>query len=186
MFKKSFSLVEAAIYLMLVGVLTTAVIGGAALVEEAKYNNIIEDLMNYDNAYTRFAIQYHKVPGELDLATCNDNIDIFKRCVLLNKSGLSIGDTISHRSLSLDMTACSNSSFAMMQLEGSGLLSNIVDVKMDTGNIYGYFYKCSEIGQKVKQMGKMRYNGNIRVFPLRYLVKSTFIGIHMQMVPMTY
>ena len=152
---------------MLVGVLTMAVIGGAALIEKAKINNIIEDLQNYDNAYTRFAIQFNKVPGSLDIKTCQENIGIFKKCTIVTSRDISKGDTVSHYTLDMRLVPCGFSSLAMMQLEGSGLLANITDIKMETGNQYGSVANCTKIGKKTKQLGRMRFNRNIVVFPLR-------------------
>ena len=80
-FKKSFTLVEAAIYLMLVGVLTTAVIGGAALVEKAKLQKVIEDIDYYEKAFVQFTIQFGQAPGTLTLKRCEENIDVFKKCM---------------------------------------------------------------------------------------------------------
>ena len=90
--KKSFSLVEAAIYLMLVGVLTTAVIGGAALVEKAKIQKVIEDIDYYEKAFMHFTVSYGAYPGNLDLNRCN-KFDIFT-CVLAKKGKWTKGDTI--------------------------------------------------------------------------------------------
>ena len=93
LFKRSFSLVEAAIYLMLVGVLTMAVIGGAALIEKAKIQKVIEDIEYYEKAVRNFTIQFGNLPGNLTIKRCNENIDIFKVCKSQKWGALNLGDT---------------------------------------------------------------------------------------------
>lgn len=68
--KKSFSLVEAAIYLMLVGVLTTAVIGGAELINKARIQKIYEDINGLRGSTELFKSTFGALPGNVDQATC--------------------------------------------------------------------------------------------------------------------
>ena len=78
---------------MLVGVLTTAVVGGAALVEKAKIQKVIEDIDYYEKAFVQFTISYGAYPGNLDLKRCNE-FDEFT-CVLQNsRAAYTSGDTI--------------------------------------------------------------------------------------------
>ena len=123
MFKKSFSLVEAAIYLMLVGVLTTAVIGGAALVEKAKIQKVIEDIDYYEKAFVQFTIQFGQVPGNITLKKCEQNIDVFKNCQLKVEKTLSEGDTICDGASAPYRTEWCN--FAMKHLQLAGLINTL-------------------------------------------------------------
>jgi hypothetical protein len=122
-FKKSFSLVEAAIYLMLVGVLTTAVVGGAALVEKAKIQKVIEDIDYYEKAFVQFTIQFGQVPGNITLKKCEENIDVFKNCQLKVEKTLSEGDTICDGASAPYRTEWCN--FAMKHLQLAGLINTL-------------------------------------------------------------
>ena len=68
--KKSFSLVEVAIYIAIVGILTITAITGKELYEEAKMQKVIEDLQFYENGMLEFVKRYGAWPGGLTQSRC--------------------------------------------------------------------------------------------------------------------
>jgi hypothetical protein len=80
---------------MLVGVLTTAVIGGAALVEKAKLQKVIEDIDYYEKAFVQFTVSYGAYPGNLTAQRCQE-VDAGFPCVQQTKGKWTFGDTLHH------------------------------------------------------------------------------------------
>jgi prepilin-type N-terminal cleavage/methylation domain-containing protein len=60
-----FTLIELAIVVVIIGLLTAAVRGGYTLLEGSKTNSIISDLKKYKSAYDSFVLQYSAIPGDM-------------------------------------------------------------------------------------------------------------------------
>ena len=69
-YKKSLSLVETSIYLLIVGILTSISVSGYVLYENAQIQKFIEDIKYYENAYIGFANKYGTIPGNMTFNRC--------------------------------------------------------------------------------------------------------------------
>ena len=118
---------------MLVGVLTMAVIGGAALVEKAKIQKVIEDIEYYEKAIRNFTIQYGNLPGNLTLKRCNENIDVFEVCKIKAWNAFNVGDTSFTGASGQADSYITMTPFPFMQMEKAGFIKGKVMKKMETG-----------------------------------------------------
>ena len=65
---KAFTLVELAIVLVIVGLITGGVIGGNNLIRAAKVQSQIKQLQSYTTAFHAFKLEYDAIPGDFDEA----------------------------------------------------------------------------------------------------------------------
>ena len=84
--KKSFSLIEAAIYISIVGVLTITAITGKELYEEAKMQKVIEDLQFYENGMLEFVKRYGAWPGAITKQRCLKFPEFAPYCLTAGKN----------------------------------------------------------------------------------------------------
>ena len=70
--KKSFSLVELAIYIVAVGVLTGVAVGGMEVVNNAKVQKVMEEMDSYKTAMYLFQSTFGALPGNVTESLCND------------------------------------------------------------------------------------------------------------------
>ena len=63
--KKSFTLIEVSLVLLIISILMVATLNGAKLYSSAKSQNIIQQVSDYQNAITNFYNQYGALPGDL-------------------------------------------------------------------------------------------------------------------------
>lgn len=63
--EKAFTLVELAIVLVIIGLLTGGVLAGRELIVQAQLNALITEQKNYVRAYTTFRLKYNAVPGDM-------------------------------------------------------------------------------------------------------------------------
>ncbi len=68
--KKSFTLIELAIYIIAVGVLVILIIGGQVIVENAKVVRLNDEIEYYEKANAHFIIRYNSLPGLLSERKC--------------------------------------------------------------------------------------------------------------------
>ena len=118
---------------MLVGVLTMAVIGGAALVEKAKIQKVIEDIEYYEKAVRNFTIQFGNLPGNLTIKRCNENIDIFKVCKSKKWGALNLGDTTYVGTSGMFDSYITFTPFPFMQMEKAGFIKGKVMKDLEKG-----------------------------------------------------
>ncbi len=65
----AFSLIELAIVLAILGLLTGAILGGRALLDGAELRQTLGELQKYRSAYLQFNDQYNAMPGDMSDAT---------------------------------------------------------------------------------------------------------------------
>ena len=70
--KKSFSLVELAIYIVAVGVLTGVAVGGMEVVNNAKVQKVMEEMDSYKTAMYLFQSTFGALPGNVTESLCKD------------------------------------------------------------------------------------------------------------------
>lgn len=68
-FKKGFSLVELALVIMIIGLLTSAIIGAHSLVNVSRVNYVITNFRQVENATGVFKASYEQLPGDSTLDT---------------------------------------------------------------------------------------------------------------------
>lgn len=153
--KKSFSLIEIAVYVAIVGVLTMTAITGADLYQEAKMQKVIEDLQFYENGMLEFVKRYGAWPGAITKGRCLKFPEFSQYCLTANVRD-STGDNngVSSRVTCLigdDKTLQSNHVVinrflhAPLHLSGVGGLVNIIN--------YGRYLKTSGIMPKRVKLG---------------------------------
>ena len=62
--KKAFSLIELAIVLIIIGLLTAGVTAASKLIEQSKINKVASELNNYKTSYMAFYLIYKEYPGD--------------------------------------------------------------------------------------------------------------------------
>lgn len=67
-YKSAFTLVELAIVLIIIGLITGGVIGAQSLIESAKRQSVIKDISNFKIAISAFRLEYGALPGDFDEA----------------------------------------------------------------------------------------------------------------------
>lgn len=67
--QRGFSLVEAAIVLVVIGVILGAVLQGRSLIESAEYNSFCQQLREYQGAFHNFRDRYNASPGDFEDAS---------------------------------------------------------------------------------------------------------------------
>lgn len=67
--QKAFTLVELAIVLIIIGLITGGVVGAQSLIKSARVNSIITDVTNYQQAFNAFELEYDALPGDMPDAT---------------------------------------------------------------------------------------------------------------------
>ena len=70
--RRSFSLVELAIYIVAVGVLTGIAVGGMEVVNNAKVQKVMEEMDSYKTAMYLFQSTFGALPGNVSEALCKD------------------------------------------------------------------------------------------------------------------
>ena len=70
--RKSFSLVELAIYIVAVGVLTGVAVGGMEVVNNAKVQKVMEEMDSYKTAMYLFQSTFGALPGNVTESLCKD------------------------------------------------------------------------------------------------------------------
>ncbi|MDA0781315.1 MAG: prepilin-type N-terminal cleavage/methylation domain-containing protein [Rickettsiales bacterium] len=63
--KKGFALIELSIVMVLIGLIVASVVGGQALVKQAKLRNLISDVNQVKTAMNSFKLQYNALPGDI-------------------------------------------------------------------------------------------------------------------------
>lgn len=66
---KGFTLVELSIVIVIIGLIVAGVVGGQAIVNQAKLRKVITDYSAYKVAFNAFKLEYNKLPGDMDNAT---------------------------------------------------------------------------------------------------------------------
>jgi prepilin-type N-terminal cleavage/methylation domain-containing protein len=66
--KNGFTLVELAIVLVVVGLITAGVVGGSSLIESSKRQAVISDIQALKTAVNAFKLEYDGLPGDFDEA----------------------------------------------------------------------------------------------------------------------
>ena len=64
-----FTLIELSIVIVIIGLIVSSVVGGQALVKQAKVRSQISDLQKYHLAYNAFKLEYGSPPGDLSRAS---------------------------------------------------------------------------------------------------------------------
>lgn len=62
--KKAFTLVELAIVLIIIGLITGGVVGAQSLIESANRQTIIKEIRQYKTAFQTFKLEYDYIPGD--------------------------------------------------------------------------------------------------------------------------
>ena len=80
--KKGFSLIEMSIVLIIIGLLTSGIIGGTSLIESAKVRAIINEINDLQMSFYTFLGIKNRLPGDIDddgiIGACNGS-----KCSLL-------------------------------------------------------------------------------------------------------
>lgn len=77
--KKSFSIIETAIILMVPVIFAGALLFGRNLIGNTEYKKIISEFNYYENAFHQFYSIYKTVPGNIDSSTCYLYFDTFTK-----------------------------------------------------------------------------------------------------------
>ena len=67
--EKGFTLIELSIVIVIIGLIVAGVVGGQAIVQQAKLRKVISDYSAYKVALHAFDLEYNKLPGDMDNAT---------------------------------------------------------------------------------------------------------------------
>jgi prepilin-type N-terminal cleavage/methylation domain-containing protein len=65
---KAFTLIELAIVVVILGLITVGVLGAQSLIESAKINSVTNELKQYKTAMLAFQLEYDAIPGDMDNA----------------------------------------------------------------------------------------------------------------------
>jgi prepilin-type N-terminal cleavage/methylation domain-containing protein len=65
---KAFTLIELAIVIVILGLITVGVLGAQSLIESAKINSVTNELKQYKTAMLAFQLEYDAIPGDMDNA----------------------------------------------------------------------------------------------------------------------
>ena len=76
LFKKSFTLIELSIVLLILSLLVGSLLVGRQIVDRAKIQRIIFEFDYYEKAFHQFYDTYRVVPGNIDLKTCQKYADM--------------------------------------------------------------------------------------------------------------
>lgn len=68
--RKSFSLIELATYIAVIGVCTSMAVGGMSILKNARVQKAVSELYFYENAISDFVIKYGEFPGNMSLQRC--------------------------------------------------------------------------------------------------------------------
>ena len=91
-YKYSFSLFELSLYLVIVAVLSSLIVGSSAIYENARIQRLIKEIYDYENAYVRFANKYGSIPGNLTYDRCIKFPEF--TCRLTSKNNWTNTDTV--------------------------------------------------------------------------------------------
>ena len=140
-YKKSLSLIETSICLLIVGILTSISVSGYVLYENARIQKFIEDIKYYENAYIGFANKYGTIPGNMTFNRCKKFPEFQEVCRLADKTKWTYTDTVSYKANNkLSYSQCTQNSggvsgiamlLAIRQLEHSGFIANRVELPLN-------------------------------------------------------
>lgn len=65
----AFTLVELAIVLIIIGLITGGVVGAQSLIDSAARSNLYQDVIRYETAMNAFRLEYDAIPGDFNEAT---------------------------------------------------------------------------------------------------------------------
>lgn len=133
-YKHSFSLFELSLYLVIVAVLSSLIIGSSAVYENAKIQRLIKEIYDYENAYVRFANKYGAIPGNLTYERCIKFPEF--TCRLTSKDNWTNTDTVLYDAktsypFSMNIRNYNGSDwrptllFTMRQLQSAGLIGSV-------------------------------------------------------------
>ena len=66
--QRGFTLVELSIVLVIIGLIAGGVLGGSALIQQARLQSVVKDMNSYRVAYNTFQTKYNAAPGDFDEA----------------------------------------------------------------------------------------------------------------------
>ena len=100
--KKGFSLIEMSIVLIIIGLLTSGIIGGTSLIESAKVRATINEINDLQMSFYTFLGIKNRLPGDIDddgiIGACNGSkCSITKEPTTTKFGGEYYGKTVSHQ-----------------------------------------------------------------------------------------
>ena len=131
--KQSFSVIELASYVAVMGALTVVVTGGMSVVKNAKVHRVVEELYFYENAISDFVAKYGELPGNMSRERCEMFNEFHDFCQPPAEDGTILNNTT--------LNSAKHSYVAMNEGDGDGL-AGILN--------YGRFLKTSGFVENVK------------------------------------
>lgn len=133
--EKAFTLVELAIVLIIIGLITGGVVGTNSLIEGSKRQKVITQFKGWNTAINAFQLEYNYLPG--DLPSSWDYFDFSEYSSAYGQSNShshwTRGDKI--------ISATAESSMAFIEMEKSGILPDLVRHNNESG-VAEYYSKC--------------------------------------------
>ena len=68
--KQSFSMIELASYVAVMGALVVVATGGLSVIKNARVHKVVSELYFYENALSDFVIKYGELPGNMSMERC--------------------------------------------------------------------------------------------------------------------
>ncbi len=142
--KKSFSLIEIAIYITVVGILSSVILNSNKLVENAKVNKTIEEIEYYQSAIVEFVRKYGQFPGAMTYKRCKQFPEFAQYCKATTKKGSEVKTNFTTTTTTFQDQYTDTREAQPLHLYDS-LLSNVHVFN------YGRFLKSSKIIDRVKK-----------------------------------